>query len=74
MWVGPSGQRPFLSKDKGSGTMVSAFVLQEHSIMWEICDLILDEVKEQRLGKLYADEEAAIEMLGSSRFITTYIE
>ncbi len=33
MWVGPSGQRPFLSKDKGSGTMVSAFVLQEHSIM-----------------------------------------
>jgi hypothetical protein len=67
MWNGPSGQRPLLSKDKGSGTMVPAFVTREHGIIQEISDLILDEVNEQRLGKVYADEEAAIEIQGSSR-------
>jgi hypothetical protein len=29
--------------------------------------MILDEVNEQRLGKVYADEEAAMEILGSSQ-------
>ena len=33
MWVGPSGQRPLLPKDEGSGTMVSAFVTREHGII-----------------------------------------
>lgn len=65
MWVGPSGQRPLLPKDEGIGTMVSLFVSREHGIIREISDMILDEVNEQRLGKKYADEEAAIEILGS---------
>ena len=64
MWVGPSGQRPLLPKDEGVGTMVSAFVSREHGIIREICDMILDEVHAQRLGKKYADQEAAIEILG----------
>jgi hypothetical protein len=67
MWVGPSGQRPLLPKDEGSGTMISAFITREHGIIREISDMILDEVNEQRLGKDYADEEAAIEIQGSSR-------
>ena len=65
MWVGPSGQRALLPKDVGSGTMVSAFVSREHGIIREISDMVLDD--EQRLGKMYADEEAAIEILGSQR-------
>ena len=67
MWVGPRGQRPLLPKDEGSGTMVSAFITREHGIIREISDMILDEVNEQRLGKVYADEEAAMEILGSSQ-------
>ena len=64
MWVGPSGQRPLLPKDDGAGTMVSAFVSREYGIIREISDMVLDEVNEQRLGKKYADAEAAIEVLG----------
>ena len=64
MWVGPSGQRPLLPKDEGAGTMVWAFVSREYGIIQEISDMILDEVNEQRLGKKYADDEAAIEILG----------
>jgi len=33
MWVGPSGQRPLLPKDEGSGKMVSAFIMREHGII-----------------------------------------
>ena len=65
MWVGPSGQRPLLPKEEGAGTMVSAFVSREYGIIREISDMILDEVNEQGHGKKYADEEAAIEILGS---------
>ena len=47
--------------------MVSAFVSREHGIIREISDMVLNEVNEQRLGKMYADEAAAIEILGSPR-------
>jgi hypothetical protein len=47
--------------------MISAFAALEHGIIREISDLILGEVNKQRLGKVYADEEASIEILGSSR-------
>ncbi len=44
--------------------MVWAFVSREYGIIQEISDMILDEVNEQRLGKKYADDEAAIKILG----------
>ena len=67
MWVAPGGQRALLPKDEGSGTMVSAFVTREHGIIREISNMVLDEVNEQRLGQVYADEEAAIEVHGCSK-------
>ena len=47
--------------------MISAFVSRELVIIQGISDMILDEVNKQRLEKVYADEEAAIKILGSSR-------
>ncbi len=66
MWVGTSGERPLLSKDEGSGTMISAFVCCEHGLIRQISAEILDEVNAQQAGQHYADPEAAIEILGSS--------
>jgi hypothetical protein len=45
--------------------MVSAFVSREHGISREISDTIIDEANKQRFGNVYADKEAAIEILGS---------
>jgi hypothetical protein len=56
----------YQSKDENAGTMVSAFVTREYGIIWEISGIILDEVNKQRLGKVYADAEVAIEILGRS--------
>ncbi|KAI2506094.1 hypothetical protein MHU86_8325 [Fragilaria crotonensis] len=66
MWVGPSGERPLLPKDEGTGTMISTFVCREHGLIREISAEILDEVNTQRAGQHYADPEAAIEILGNS--------
>ena len=65
MWVGPNGERPLLPKDEGTGTMVSAFVSREHGLIREISHQVLYEVNLQRAGQRYADQEAAIEVLGS---------
>jgi hypothetical protein len=67
MWVAPGGQQALLPKDEGSGIMVSAFVTREHGIIREISNMVLDEVNEQRLGQVYADEEAANEVHGCSK-------
>ncbi len=67
MWVAQGGQQALLlPKDEGLGTMVSAFfVTREHLIIREIVsNMVLDKVNEQRLGQVYADEEAAIEVHG----------
>jgi hypothetical protein len=66
MWVGPNGERPLLPKDEGSGTMISAFVCREHGLIRVIPSEILTEVNSRRLGKCYADPDAAIEILGSA--------
>ena len=65
MWVGPNGERPFLPKDEGNGTMISAFVSQEHGLIREISHQVLYEVNLRRAGQQHADQEAAIEVLGS---------
>ena len=65
MWVGPNGERPLLQKDEGTGTMISAFVSQEHGLIRDISCQVLYEVNLQRAGQQYADQEAAIEVLGS---------
>ena len=65
MWVGPSGERPLLPKDEGAGIMVSIFICREHGLIREINPEVLYEVNLQRAGRQYADQEAAIEVLGS---------
>jgi hypothetical protein len=65
MWVGPSGERPLLPKDEGTGTMISIFICREHGMIREISPQILTEVNLQRAGKQYKDQEAAIKIYGS---------
>ena len=65
MWVGPSGERPLLPKDEGTGTMISTFICREHGLIREISPEVLSEVSLKRAGQQYADQEAAIEILGS---------
>ena len=65
MWVGPSGERPLLPKDEGTGTMISTFICREHGLIRDISPQILAEVNLQRAGEQYEDEEAAIEIYGS---------
>ena len=36
MWVGPSGERPLLPKDEGTGTMILTFISREHGLIREI--------------------------------------
>ena len=36
IWVGPSGERPLLPKDEGTGTMISTFICREHGLVREI--------------------------------------
>ena len=64
MWVGPKGERPLLPKDEGTGSMISAFFCCEHGLLQQIPINILAEINLSRLGKNYADEEAAIEVYG----------
>jgi hypothetical protein len=66
MWVGPSGERPLLPKDEGTGTMISTFICQEHGLLREISVEILAKVNDQRSGQRYTDQDAAIEILGST--------
>ena len=66
MWVGPSGERPLLPKDEGTGTMISTFICREHGLIREISAETLAEVNAKRAGQQYADQDAAIEILGSA--------
>ena len=66
MWVGPSGERPLLPKDEGTGTMISTFICREHGLLRETCVEILAKVNAQRSGQRYTDQDAAIEILGSA--------
>ena len=67
MWVGPNGQRAQSPKDEGARMIVLAFVSREHGKIQEISDVVIDDVNEQQFGKKYAEEEAPIEIMGSSR-------
>ena len=59
LWVGPNGERPFLPKDKGTGTMISTFICREHGLIREISPEILAEENLKRDGEKYVDTEAA---------------
>jgi hypothetical protein len=60
MWVGSKGEWPLLPKDEGTGSMISAFVSLEHGLLLQIPMNVLAEISLCRLGKNYADEDAAI--------------
>jgi hypothetical protein len=66
MWVGPSGERPLLPKDEGTGTMISTFICREHGLLRETCVEILAKVNAQHSGQQYTNQDAAIELLGSA--------
>ncbi|KAI2508385.1 hypothetical protein MHU86_6059 [Fragilaria crotonensis] len=66
MWTGPKGERPLLPKDEGAGVMISSFICREYGLIQELDQNTLDSVNEIRQGTRYADEEAAMEVLGSS--------
>ncbi len=66
MWTGPKYERPLLPKDEGAGVMISSFICREYGLIQELDPCTLDSVNEIRQGTRYADEEAAIEVLGSS--------
>ena len=52
--------------DEGIKTMISAFISCVHGLARRISDQDLDKVNFQRQGKQYADQEAAIKILGSA--------
>ena len=66
IWVGPSGERPLLPKDEGTGTMMSTFICCDHGLLREISAEILAKVNAQRAGQKNADQDAVIEILGSA--------
>ena len=66
MWTGPSGERPLLPKDEGSGLMISSLICREHGLIRELDINLLTQVNHSRLHSKYADEEAAIEVYGSA--------
>ena len=66
MWAGPSGERPLLPKDEGSGLMISSLICREHGLIRELDINLLTQVNHSRLHSKYADEEAAIEVYGSA--------
>ncbi len=49
-----------------SNVMISSFACREHGILREIDEHTLNFVSTNRLGKSYADEEAAIEVNGTA--------
>ncbi|KAI2493895.1 hypothetical protein MHU86_20622 [Fragilaria crotonensis] len=66
MWTGPKGERPLLPKDEGAGVMISSFISREHGLIQELNDDTIHRINEIRQGARYADEEAAMEVYGSS--------
>ena len=66
MWTGPKGERPLLPKDEGAGVMISSFIGREYGLLQELDQRTLDLANKRRLGARYADEEAAMEVYGSS--------
>ena len=66
MWTGPSGERPLLPKDEGSGLIVSSLIFREHGLIRELDINLLTQVNHSRLHSKYADEEAAIEVYVSA--------
>ena len=66
MWTGPKGERALLPKDEGTGVMISAFINREYGLIKELDQHTLDLVNERRYGTRYADEEAAMDVYGSS--------
>ncbi|KAI2509143.1 hypothetical protein MHU86_5262 [Fragilaria crotonensis] len=66
MWTGPKGERPLLPKDEGAGVMISSFICREYDLIHELDQQLLHSVNEIRQGSRYADEEAAMEVHGSS--------
>ena len=67
MRTGPNGERPLLSKDEGSGVILSSFITREHGLIREIDDNIITTVNANRLGARYADEGAAIDVYGTKK-------
>ncbi|KAI2490954.1 hypothetical protein MHU86_23613 [Fragilaria crotonensis] len=65
-WTGPKGERPLLPKDEGVGVMISSFICREYGLIQSLDQTVLDSVNEIRQGARYADEEAAMEVFGSS--------
>ena len=57
-------EQPLLPKDKGTGSMIFAFVCCEHGLFQQIPMNILAEINLRCLGKNYGDKEAAIEVYG----------
>ena len=57
-------EQPLLPKDKGTGSMIFAFVCCEHGLFQQIPMNILAEINLRCLGKKYGDKEAAIEVYG----------
>jgi hypothetical protein len=66
MWTGPKGERPLLPKDEGAGVMILSFISREHGLIQELNDDTIHRINEIRQGARYADEEAAMEVYGSS--------
>jgi hypothetical protein len=66
MWTGPKGERALLPKDEGAGVMISSFINREYGLIHKLEQPILDLVNERRYGERYADEEAAMDVYGSS--------
>ena len=62
MWTGPSGERPLLPKDEGSGLMISSLICREHGLIRELDINLLTQVNHSRIHSKYADEEAAIDV------------
>jgi hypothetical protein len=66
MWMGPKGERILLQEDEGAGVMISSFICREYGLIQELDRCTLDSMNEIREGTRYADEEAAMEVFGSS--------
>ena len=66
MWTGPKGERALLPKDEGAGVMISSFISREHGLIQELDEDTVHRINEIRQGAIYADEEAAMEVYGSS--------
>ena len=65
-WTMLDGAQPLIPKDEGYGLMVSAITCREFGFGLTVPDYVLHQVNEKRRGKKYSDENAAIEIYGSS--------